>query len=98
VPIDSPRDAVEFTDRVLYEPYWLTGHNKDYEVDPEGATEALLNAFDTTFCQYREISRCWIVIHSNSKVAVEQARKQEEAYQNFKFMTVDDFKSKIMAR
>jgi hypothetical protein len=96
--VDSPRDAHEFTDRVLFEPFWLTSHEKDYEVDPESATEALLSAFDTTFCQNREVSRSWIVLQSNSQKTDGQSKKQEEKYQNLKFMTADDYKSKIMTR
>lgn len=96
MPIDSPRDPLEFTDRVLYEPYWIPGHAKDFENDAEAATEALLNAFNMTFCQYREMSRHWVVLHPKSKAAVEQAEKWGKAYCNLRFMTVEDFKAKVI--
>ena len=50
IPIDSPNEEYEFTDRVLYEPHWLHGHAKAYEDDPDKATHTLLEAFDSVFC------------------------------------------------
>ena len=94
--IDSPHDIQEFTERVLYEPYWLTSYNEEHQADPQAATEALLETFDQTFCQYREISRHWIVIYASSDGATKQAAKWAETYQNFRFMTVDEFKAKVI--
>lgn len=96
--MDSPRDAYDFTDRVLFEPFWLDGHKESYEVDPGGATESLLKAFDTTFHQHKTVSRWWIVLRSNSHTTDEQSQKQEQTYQNLRFMTVDEYKAKIMTK
>jgi hypothetical protein len=98
MPVDSPRETFELTDRVVYEPYWCMSHARDFETNPDAATDALLNAFDLTFCSHREQSRHWIVLHPNTTAANEKAEMWKETYRNMRFMTCEGFKEKIIAR
>jgi hypothetical protein len=97
-PIDSPREILELTDRVVYEPYWYPTHAEDFEKDPDAATETLLKAFNSTSCLYREQCRHWIVLYPNTEDGNENADMMKKAYCNMRFMTVEEFKKKIIAK
>jgi hypothetical protein len=98
MPIDSPRDSLELIDRVIYEPYWCTTHSEDFDKNPDSATEALLKAFDLTIWQHREHSRYWIVLHPGTEAATAKADIWKDTYCNMRFMTIEDFKLKIIGR
>jgi hypothetical protein len=66
--------------------------------DPDAATEALLQAFHVTFLEHRHASRNWIVLHQKSEATKKQAGKWSETYHNLRFMTVEDFQTKLMGR
>ncbi|KIW03318.1 uncharacterized protein PV09_05529 [Verruconis gallopava] len=95
---DSTTENIDLTDGVVYEPSWIDMSNEDIYGETHIDTDLLLKAFDLIFCHYREHSRNWIVIHPSSEGALKQAEYWSTKYNNMKFMTVDDFKTKIIER